>query len=172
MDRAAAIANMRFEYIGAVCDATVIKPHESKERIRSKKIDKFLTGKYTGIPAFVGIMALVFWLTFNVIGAVLQDLCDIGVTWITDIVGQGLTAVNVNVTLQSLVIDGIFRGVGSVISFLPIIVTLFFFLSLLEDSGYMARVNGALRKKYRSNAYWFWMFCTRSYGNTYIIFRT
>ena len=140
MDRAAAIANMRFDYIGEACEATVIKPHESKERIRSRKIDRTLTGKYTGIPAFIGIMALVFWLTFNVIGAFLQNLCDIGVTMITGLVDQGLTALHVNEALHSLVIDGIFSGVGSVISFLPVIVTLFFFLSLLEDSGYMARV--------------------------------
>ena len=140
MDRAAAIANMRFDYIGEACEATVIKPHESKERIRSRKIDRTLTGKYTGIPAFIGIMALVFWLTFNVIGAFLQNLCDIGVTMITGLVDQALTALHVNEALHSLVIDGIFSGVGSVISFLPVIVTLFFFLSLLEDSGYMARV--------------------------------
>lgn len=140
MDRAAAIANMRFDYIGKACEATVIKPHESKERIRSRRIDKFLTGKYTGIPAFAGIMALVFWLTFNVIGAALQSLCEIGVTALTDMVSDGMQAMDVNTALQSLVIDGIFTGVGSVISFLPVIVTLFFFLSLLEDSGYMARV--------------------------------
>lgn len=140
IDRAAAIANMRFEYIGEACAATVIKPHESRERIKSKKIDKILTGKYTGIPAFVIIMALVFWLTFNVIGAALQSLCDMCVTWLTNVVEHGLTALNVNAGLQSLIIDGVFTGVGSVISFLPVIVTLFFFLSLLEDSGYMARV--------------------------------
>lgn len=140
MDRAAAIANMRFDYIGKACEATVIKPHESKERIRSRRIDKFLTGKYTGIPAFAGIMALVFWLTFNVIGAALQSLCEIGVNVLTDMVSGGMQAMHVNTVLQSLVIDGIFTGVGSVISFLPVIVTLFFFLSLLEDSGYMARV--------------------------------
>lgn len=139
-DRAAAIAGMRFDYIGEACEATVIKPHESTERIRSRNIDKFLTGKYTGIPAFVGIIGIVFWLTFNVIGAALQSVCEMGVTWLTDIVDQGLTALNVNAALHSLVIDGIFNGVGSVISFLPIIVTLFFFLSILEDSGYMARV--------------------------------
>lgn len=140
MDRAAAIADMRFNYIGEACEATVIKPHESKERIRSRRIDKTLTGKYTGIPAFVGIMALVFWLTFNVIGAALQNLCDMGVTWLTEAVDRGMTALHVNSALHSLVIDGIFSGIGSVISFLPVIVTLFFFLSLLEDSGYMARV--------------------------------
>lgn len=140
MDRAAAIADMRFHYIEQACEATVIRPHESKERIRSQKIDRFLTGKYTGIPAFVGIIALIFWLTFNVIGAALQELCDLGVTWLTDAVDQGLQALNVSAALHSLVIEGIFSGVGSVISFLPVIVTLFFFLSLLEDSGYMARV--------------------------------
>ena len=140
LDRAAAIANMRFEYIGRVCEATVIRPQESRERIRSRKIDQVLTGKYTGIPAFAGVMALVFWLTFNVIGAALQDLCEIGVTLLTELAARGLAAMNVNVVLQSLVIDGIFTGIGSVISFLPVIVTLFFFLSLLEDSGYMARV--------------------------------
>lgn len=140
MDRAAAIADMRFNYIGEACKATVIKPHESKERIRSRRIDRVLTGKYTGIPAFAGIMALVFWLTFNVIGAALQSLCEVAVTWLTGAADRGLTALNVNTALQSLVIDGIFNGVGSVISFLPVIVTLFFFLSLLEDSGYMARV--------------------------------
>ncbi|MBT9778896.1 ferrous iron transport protein B [Clostridium sp. MCC353] len=140
MDRAAAIADMRFDYIGEACEATVIKPHESKERIRSRKIDRTLTGKYTGIPAFIGIMALVFWLTFNVIGAALQNLCDMGVTMITGLVDRSMTALHVNEALHSLVIDGIFSGVGSVISFLPVIVTLFFFLSLLEDSGYMARV--------------------------------
>lgn len=140
MDRAAAIADMRFNYIGNACEATVIRPHESKERIRSQRIDQVLTGKYAGIPAFVGIMALVFWLTFNVIGAALQNLCDMGVTWLTELVDRGLSAIHVSTALQSLVIDGIFTGVGSVISFLPVIVTLFFFLSLLEDSGYMARV--------------------------------
>lgn len=140
MDRAAAIANMRFEYIQKACDATVIKPHESRERIRSREMDKILTGKYTGIPVFVGIMALVFWLTFNVIGAALQSLCETGVAWLTGIVNQALLGMHVNKALQSLIIDGVFSGVGSVISFLPVIVTLFFFLSLLEDSGYMARV--------------------------------
>ena len=140
MDRAAAIANMRFEYIKTACEATVVKPHESKGRIRSQAIDKILTGKYTGIPAFMGIMALVFWLTFNVIGAALQGLCEIGVTCLTNFVDSSLTAMHVNIALHSLIIDGIFQGVGSVISFLPVIVTLFFFLSLLEDSGYMARV--------------------------------
>ena len=140
MDRAAAVASMRFEYIGRACEATVIRPHESRERIRSRKIDEILTGKYTGIPAFAGVMALVFWLTFHVIGAALQDLCESGVNRLTDLTAQGLQKMQVNEVLQSLVIDGIFTGIGSVISFLPVIVTLFFFLSLLEDSGYMARV--------------------------------
>lgn len=140
MDRASAIADMRFGYIEAVCADTVVKPAESKERIRSRRIDKVLTGKYTGIPAFVAIMALVFYLTFNVIGAWLSDIFDMGITALTDCVDNLLTAMNVNSVLHSLIIDGIFNGVGSVLSFLPVIVTLFFFLSILEDSGYMARV--------------------------------
>ncbi len=187
MDRAAAVAQMRFDYIGEVCSETVIKPRESKERTRSRQIDRFLTGKYTGIPAFIGIMGLVFWLTFNVIGAFLQGILEAGIEeltamadaamtaagvnsvfigimglvfWLTfNVIGaflQGIleagieeltamadaamTAAGVNSVVQSLVIDGIFGGVGGVLSFLPIIVTLFFFLSLLEDSGYMARV--------------------------------
>jgi ferrous iron transport protein B len=140
MDRASAIADMRFRYIKRVCDATVTKPKESKERIRSRKIDRLLTGKYTGIPAFVVIMAMVFYLTFNVIGSFLSDLLDMGIGAITDLTDRALSATHVNAVLHSLVIDGIFNGVGSVLSFLPIIVTLFFFLSILEDSGYMARV--------------------------------
>lgn len=140
IDHAAAIANMRFKYIGEACEETVIRPHESKERIKSRKIDRILTGKYTGIPAFVVIMGIVFWLTFNVIGAGLQSICDVGVTWLTEVVDKGLASWGINSAVHSLVIDGIFNGVGSVISFLPIIVTLFFFLSILEDSGYMARV--------------------------------
>ena len=140
MDRAAAIADMRFSFIKDVCDKTVIKPKESKEHARSAKIDKILTGKYTAIPSFILIMALVFWLTFNVIGAWLQGLLELGITWLSDLVDTALTTANVNGALHSLVIDGIFNGVGSVLSFLPIIVTLFFFLSLLEDSGYIARV--------------------------------
>ena len=134
LDRAASIAQMRFAYIEDVCSESVIKPKESREHLRSRKIDRFLTGKYTGIPAFVGIMAVVFWLTFNVIGAFLQGLLESG------IVDHAMTAAHVNSVVHSLVIDGIFSGVGGVLSFLPIIVTLFFFLSLLEDSGYMARV--------------------------------
>lgn len=140
MDRSSAMADMRFGYIENVCRNTVVKPKESKERIRSRRIDKVLTGKYTGIPAFVAIMALVFYLTFNVIGAWLSDILDIGITAITHVVDNALTALNVNSVLHALIIDGIFNGVGSVLSFLPVIVTLFFFLSILEDSGYMARV--------------------------------
>ena len=140
MDRSSAMADMRFEYIENVCRNTVVKPKESKERIRSRRIDKVLTGKYTGIPAFVAIMALVFYLTFNVIGAWLSDILDIGITALTQVVDNALTALNVNSVLHALIIDGIFNGVGSVLSFLPVIVTLFFFLSILEDSGYMARV--------------------------------
>ena len=140
MDRAAAVAQMRFDYIENVCSETVIKPKESKERIRSRKIDCFLTGKYTGIPAFIGIMGLVFWLTFNVIGAFLQGVLESGIEGLTGMADQAMTAANVNHVVHSLVIDGIFNGVGGVLSFLPIIVTLFFFLSMLEDSGYMARV--------------------------------
>ena len=140
MDRSSAMADMRFEYIENVCRNTVVKPKESKERIRSRRIDKVLTGKYTGIPAFVAIMALVFYLTFNVIGAWLSDILDIGITALTHVVDNALTALNVNSVLHALIIDGIFNGVGSVLSFLPVIVTLFFFLSILEDSGYMARV--------------------------------
>ncbi len=140
LDRAASIAQMRFAYIEDVCSESVIKPKESREHLRSRKIDQFLTGKYTGIPAFVGIMAVVFWLTFNVIGAFLQGLLESGITALTDVVDHAMTAAHVNSVVHSLVIDGIFSGVGGVLSFLPIIVTLFFFLSLLEDSGYMARV--------------------------------
>lgn len=140
LDRAAAIAQMRFAYIEDVCSESVIKPKESREHLRSRKIDRFLTGKYTGIPAFVGIMAVVFWLTFNVIGAFLQGLLESGITALTNVVDHAMTAAHVNSVVHSLVIDGIFSGVGGVLSFLPIIVTLFFFLSLLEDSGYMARV--------------------------------
>ena len=140
MDRAAAMADMRFSFIREVCDATVVKPGESREHARSARIDKILTGKYTAIPSFVGIMGLVFWLTFNVIGAWLQELLETGITWLSDAADSALNSSHVNEVLHSLVIDGIFNGVGSVLSFLPIIVTLFFFLSLLEDSGYTARV--------------------------------
>lgn len=140
LDRSAAIADMRYAYIKNVCSQTVKKPHESKERIRSQKIDKLLTGKYTGIPIFIAIMGLVFFLTFNVIGAFLQGLLESGIDALTALVDSGLTAVNANPVLHSLIVDGIFAGVGGVLSFLPIIVTLFLFLSLLEDSGYIARV--------------------------------
>lgn len=140
MDRASAIADMRFAYIEDVCKNTVVKPRESKERIRSQKIDKLLTGKYTGILMFIAIMGLVFYLTFNVIGAALSNVLDVLITFVTNGVDNLLTAMNVNSVLHALIIDGIFNGVGSVLSFLPIIVTLFFFLSILEDSGYMARV--------------------------------
>ena len=149
LDRAAAIAHMRFDFIERVCDETVIKPKESKEHLRSVKIDKILTGKYTAIPCFVGIMGLVFYLTFGVIGAFLQNILDMGITALGNIVDQWMTASNVSSVLHSLVIDGIFNGVGSVLSFLPIIVTLFFFLSLLEDSGYMARVAFVMDKLLR-----------------------
>jgi len=149
LDPAAAIADMRFDFIQKLCDATVIKPKESKEHVRSRKIDQVLTGKYTAIPAFIAIMGVVFWLTFNVIGAFLADLLDMGITWLTNITDMGLTALEVNPALHSLIIDGTFNGVGSVLSFLPIIVTLFFFLSMLEDSGYMARVAFVMDKLLR-----------------------
>ena len=149
LDRAAAIADMRFSFIQRLTEACVVKPHESKERERSRKIDQILTGKYTAIPSFIGIMALVFWLTFNVIGAWLQGLLEQLISWLTDLADAGMTAWNVNDALHSLIIDGIFNGVGSVLSFLPIIVTLFFFLSLLEDTGYMARVAFVMDKLLR-----------------------
>ena len=149
LDRKAAIANMRFAYIHEVVDQTVIKPHESKEHERSRKIDKFLTGKYTAIPAFVGILALIFWLTFNVIGAFLQDVLANGIGWLGDKADAAMQAAHVGEALRSLVIDGIFEGVGSVLSFLPIIVVLFFFLSLLEDTGYMARIACVMDKLLR-----------------------
>ena len=140
LDRNAAIADMRFSFIEKVCRQTVVKPKESKEHIRSQKIDLILTGKYTAIPCFVGIMVAVFYLTFNVIGACLQDLLALGIDALTKVTDHVLTAANVNPAIHGLVIDGIFSGVGSVLSFLPVIVTLFFFLSLMEDSGYIARV--------------------------------
>lgn len=149
LDRAAAIADMRFAFIQRLCEQTVVKPRESKEHERSRRIDAFLTGKYTAIPAFVGIMALVFFLTFNVIGAFLQELLALGIGWLTEVVDGALTGWNINTVLHSLVIDGIFNGVGSVLSFVPVIVTLFFFLSLLEDSGYMARVAFVMDKLLR-----------------------
>ena len=149
LDRAAAIADMRFSFLQKLCDQTVVRPRESKEHERSRRIDAFLTGKYTAIPAFVGIMALVFFLTFNVIGAWFQALLEGGISWLTVWVDEALTAWGVNAVLHSLVIDGILNGVGSVLSFVPIIVTLFFFLSLLEDSGYMARVAFVMDKLLR-----------------------
>ncbi len=149
LDRAAAIADMRFSFIRDVCNATVVKPRESREHVRSAKIDRFLTGKYTAIPAFIGIMALVFWLTFNVVGAWLQGLLEGGITWLSGVVDKAFVSAGVNEVLHSLVIDGIFTGVGSVLSFLPIIVTLFFFLSLMEDSGYIARVAFVMDKLLR-----------------------
>lgn len=149
LDRAAAIADMRFSFIQKVCAATVVKPRESREHARSMRIDRILTGKYTALPAFAAIMALVFWLTFNVVGAFLADLLDWGIGWLTDLADYAMAAGGVNPVLHSLVIDGIFNGVGSVLGFLPIIVTLFFFLSMLEDSGYMARVAFVMDKLLR-----------------------
>lgn len=149
IDRAAAIADMRFDFIQRICRQTVVKPAESKERIRSRRIDAVLTGKYTAIPTFILIMGAVFFLTFNVIGAVLQNLLEKGIDYLTAQMDQLLTAWSVNPVLHSLVIDGIFKGVGSVLSFLPIIVVLFLFLSLLEDSGYMARVAFVMDKPLR-----------------------
>ena len=149
LDRAAAIADMRFHFIHQLVDQTVVKPRQSKEQLCSARIDRFLTGRYTAIPAFVGIMALVFYLTFGVIGLALQNLLEVGIDALTAAVDSTLTAWNVNAAVHSLVIDGIFTGVGSVLSFLPIIVTLFFFLSLLEDTGYMARVAFVMDKLLR-----------------------
>ena len=149
LDRAAAIADMRFHFIHQLVDQTVVKPRQSKEQLRSAQIDRFLTGRYTAIPAFVGIMALVFYLTFGVIGLALQNLLEAGIDALTAAADSTLTAWNVNAAVHSLVIDGIFTGVGSVLSFLPIIVTLFFFLSLLEDTGYMARVAFVMDKLLR-----------------------
>ena len=140
MDRSAAIADMRFDFIERVCEQTVKKPQESKERRRSEKLDKVLTGKWTAIPCFILIMAAVFYLTFNVIGAFLQTVLEIGIEKLTILISNLMNMANVNETIQNLVIEGIFGGVGSVLSFLPIVVTLFFFLSILEDSGYIARV--------------------------------
>ena len=149
LDRAAAIADMRFHFIHQLVEQTVVKPRQSKEQLRSARIDQFLTGRYTAIPAFVGIMALVFYLTFGVIGLALQNLLEAGIDALTAAADSTLTAWNVNAAVHSLVIDGIFTGVGSVLSFLPIIVTLFFFLSLLEDTGYMARVAFVMDKLLR-----------------------
>lgn len=149
LDRSAAIADMRFDFIERLCERTVVKPKQSRERVRSEKIDRILTGKYTAIPCFIGIMVLVFYLTFNVIGAWLQEILEIGIDQLSAVVNQALTAANVNSAIHSLVIDGIFTGVGSVLSFLPVIVTLFFFLSLMEDSGYIARVAFVMDKLLR-----------------------
>ncbi|MGO5161347.1 ferrous iron transport protein B [Fusicatenibacter saccharivorans] len=149
LDRAAAIADMRFNFIEKVCRETVVKPKESREHVRSTKIDRVLTGKYTALPCFAGIMAAVFFLTFHVIGASLQSVLEVLIGKLTELVDSAMKAWGVNPVLHSLVIDGIFNGVGSVLSFLPIIVTLFFFLSILEDSGYMARVAFVMDKLLR-----------------------
>ena len=149
LDRSAAIADMRFNFIERLCAQTVIRPQESKERIRSEKIDRILTGRYTAIPCFIGIMVLVFYLTFNVIGGGLQKLLELGIDRLSALTDTALTQLHVNPVIHSLVIDGIFTGVGSVLSFLPIIVTLFFFLSLMEDSGYIARVAFVMDKLLR-----------------------
>lgn len=149
MDRQAALANMRFTFIHKVCDATVVRPHESKEHIRSQKMDKILTGKYTAIPVFAGIMILIFYFTFGLVGKWLSGLLNLGIGAFTNWVDQLLTLAHVNGVVHSLVIDGIFAGVGSVLGFLPTIVTLFFFLSLLEDSGYMARIAFVMDKLLR-----------------------
>ena len=140
LDREAALADIRFTFIERLCDKTVVRPGESREHKRSVAMDKVLTGKYTALPCFIGIMALVFWLTFGVIGAALSDLLTLGIDAVTNAADHALTAYGINPVVHSLVIDGIFAGVGSVLSFLPVIVTLFFFLSILEDTGYMARV--------------------------------
>lgn len=140
LDRSAAMADMRFAYIEKVCAASVVKPSEIKQSVRSQKIDSVLTGKYTAIPMFIGIMALVFYLTFNVIGAFFQQLLEAGIDALTNITDKALTVAGVNETLHDLVISGIFNGVGGVLSFLPIVVVMFFFLSMLEDSGYIARI--------------------------------
>ena len=149
LDRSAAIADMRFDFIEGLCEQTVVKPKESKERVRSEKIDRILTGKYTAIPCFIGIMVLVFYLTFNVIGAWMQSVLEYGIDQLSAVVDTALLNLDVNPAIHSLVIDGIFMGVGSVLSFLPIIVTLFFFLSLMEDSGYIARVAFVMDKLLR-----------------------
>jgi len=149
LDRAAAIADIRFSFICKICKDTVIKPRETKEHKRSEKIDKILTGKYTAIPTFILIMIAIFFLTFNVIGAALSDLLEVGINYVSGLITSGLDAIKVNEVLKSLIVDGILNGVGSVISFLPVIVTLFFFLSLLEDSGYMARVAFVMDKVLR-----------------------
>ena len=149
MDRAAAIADMRFAFIRKVCDACVIKPRESRERVRSEKIDRILTGRWTAIPFFILIIGVVFYLTFFLIGPFLQDLLQSGIDALSDTVRQGMEAAHVNMSIQNLVLEGIFEGVGTVVSFLPVIVILFFFLSLLEDSGYIARVAFVMDKLLR-----------------------
>ena len=146
LDREAAISNMRFSFIEKMCQKTVVRPHESKEHKRSMKIDRLLTGRYTAIPCFIAIMALIFVMTFNLVGAWLSDLMSLGVDSVISLIDNALTAVQINPVVHSLVVDGICNGVGSVISFLPTIVTLFFFLSILEDTGYMARVAFVLDK--------------------------
>lgn len=148
-ERQAALADMRYDFIDKVSAATVVKPHDSKEHIRSMKIDRILTGKYTAIPSFILIMAFIFWMTFGVIGSWLSDLMDMGIKWLTDLCDGALTSYGINPVVHSLIIDGVFAGVGSVLSFLPIIVVLFFFLSLMEDSGYMARVAFVMDKLLR-----------------------
>lgn len=149
MDRNAALADMRYTFIENVCADTVVKCHESKEHLRSIKIDNVLTHRFFAIPAFLIIMITIFWLTFNVIGSSLSSLLSIGVDKVTDLADKGLTAYGINPVVHSLIIDGIFAGVGSVLSFLPIIITLFFFLSILEDSGYMARIAFVMDKLLR-----------------------
>ena len=149
LDRAAAIADMRFSFIARVVSRTVVKPKESREKERSNIIDRILTGTYTAIPAFIGVMALIFWLTFNVVGPWLQDLVASGINWLAGITEEAMVAANANDVIQSLVLEGLFEGVGTVVSFLPIILVLFFFLCLLEDTGYMARVAFVMDKLLR-----------------------
>ncbi len=149
LDRAASIADMRFSFISRLCNACVVKPKESREQLRSRKIDKILTGKYTAIPSFIVIMAVVFWLTFDVIGSSLQSLLERGIDYVTSLVEKLLFNTHVNSVIKSMIIDGVFKGVGSVLTFIPIIVTLFLFLSLLEDSGYMARIAFVMDKLLR-----------------------
>ncbi len=149
LDRNAAIASMRYDYIEKLCEKTVVKSRESKEHIRSVRIDRVLTNKYAALPIFVGIMLLIFWLTFDVVGAFLQDLLALGIDRLSEVVDRGLSAYGLNPVVHSLIIKGIFAGVGSVVSFLPIIVVMFFFLSILEDTGYMARVAFVMDKLLR-----------------------
>ena len=149
MDRNAALADMRYTFLDELCAGTVVRPHESKEHQRSVRIDRLLTHKFLAIPIFLGIMLLIFWLTFGLVGSFLSDLLSLGIDWVTDLADRGLTAYGINPVVHSLIIDGVFAGIGSVLSFLPIIVTLFFFLSLLEDSGYMARVAFVMDKLLR-----------------------